>query len=423
MAAASSRNLPAGDESTSEEEGGSSDDQCSFASSSGGDSDEEFGVGCESREGSEDDASEQSEQGDQDEFADRASDDEDDAAADETTFECVLCSRQLKEDHGISFTCDGNCGRELGAMDKRFTCVGRGCEFDICKPCMTAHTASVQEQPVPMPAVCHAPMAAAAAHHSEFLPPAPSAAAAVGLPSSAARPALRPVARGDMPSLARRMDHFMGWQQERAKRALERAGPASVAAPAAPAATPAGATADASLPVLAAVERTTAQVAPTPELPTPPTAPYGLQPPLEIIQISEPGPPLQRQVAALLAAGGESRRRALALAREVLRQLPSEDGADEGAMLGGSLGADEPARRPATPRRPPTSMQVALPPSRPALSLQALTYQVRCFCCDDEIGGGDARKCASLLLPLPPPPTPTPTPLTPHSHAVPESNV
>ena len=146
MAAASSRNLPAGDESTSEEEGGSSDDQCSFASSSGGDSDEEFGVGCESREGSEDDASEQSEQGDQDEFADRASDDEDDAAADETTFECVLCSRQLKEDHGISFTCDGNCGRELGAMDKRFTCVGRGCEFDICKPCMTAHTQVTQNK-------------------------------------------------------------------------------------------------------------------------------------------------------------------------------------------------------------------------------------------------------------------------------------
>jgi hypothetical protein len=61
-------------------------------------------------------------------------------------FECVLCSRQLKEDHGITFTCDGNCGREFGAMDKRFTCVGRGCEFDICKPCMTAHTQVTQNK-------------------------------------------------------------------------------------------------------------------------------------------------------------------------------------------------------------------------------------------------------------------------------------
>ena len=103
MAAASSSNAPVGGESASDEESVRSDDQHSAVSSSGLDSDEEFGVGCESREASESDASHQDGHSAADESADDLANDEDDAADEATPNQCVLCTRPLRLNCGISF--------------------------------------------------------------------------------------------------------------------------------------------------------------------------------------------------------------------------------------------------------------------------------------------------------------------------------
>ena len=88
MAAASPSNAPDGGESASDAESICSDDAHSAVSSSGLDSDEEFGVGCESREASESDASDQDEHSAADESADDVADDEADAADEEALNEC-----------------------------------------------------------------------------------------------------------------------------------------------------------------------------------------------------------------------------------------------------------------------------------------------------------------------------------------------
>jgi hypothetical protein len=102
VAAASPSNAPDGGESASDAESICSDDAHSAVSSSGLDSDEEFGVGCESREASESDASETKVyHSAADESADDVADDEADAADEEALNECVLCTRQLiLEDYG-----------------------------------------------------------------------------------------------------------------------------------------------------------------------------------------------------------------------------------------------------------------------------------------------------------------------------------
>lgn len=58
---------------------------------------------------------------------------------------------------------------------------------------------------------------------------------------------------------------------------------------------------------------------------------------------------------------------------------------------GGSASA--PARRP-----PPVSFQVALPQARPQLPPNAVTFQPRCYCCDEEYGSGDGAACSALQM-------------------------
>jgi hypothetical protein len=431
MAAASPSNAPDGGESASDAESICSDDAHSAVSSSGLDSDEEFGVGCESREASESDASDQDDHSAADESADDVADDEADAADEEALNECVLCSRQLIEDYGISFTCDGSCGLDFEALQKRWTCKARKCEFDICPRCMTAQNASGPTPLLPAQPVIHS-TPPPAAPPSQPRPPAepvgqsrppldadttrgvpPAAAPALHAPATAtataglsprrAPPAFRPVVRGDMPTIAGRMDLFARWQREHAR---ERA--AATAASAAPAALaeapgilrPPLAAAPAAAPSdPAAASHPTASDPAASSRPTPATAPYALQPPLDLVQIAETGAALERQVAALLAAGAESRRRAVAFARAVMRQLPTmelEAACDD--SYGPMSDTSYVSAGPATPRSPSTAMQVALPQGPPELSLHALTYQVRCFCCDDEIGEGDSGRCASPAL-------------------------
>ena len=216
-------------------------------------------MGCESREASESDASDQDEHSAADESADDVADDEADAADEEALNECVLCSRQLIEDYGISFTCDGSCGLDFEALQKRWTCKARKCEFDICPRCMTAQNASGPTPLLPAQPVIHS-TPPPAAPPSQPRPPAepvgqsrppldadttrgvpPAAAPALHAPATAtataclspsgAPPAFRPVVRGDMPTIAGRMDLFARWQREHAR---ERA--AATAASAAPAA-------------------------------------------------------------------------------------------------------------------------------------------------------------------------------------------
>ena len=427
MAAASSSNAPVGGESASDEESVCSDDLHSAVSSSGLDSDEEFGVGCESREASESDASGQDDHSAADESANDSADDKDDAADEATLNQCVLCTRPLTWDFGISFTCDGNCGLDFGELERRWTCKARMCEFDVCVRCMTTQKGSAlpllppaqpvtQATPPPPRPPSHPRLPAEPVGQSRSpldtatargVPPpavpalhAPATATA-GLSPNAAPPAFRPVGRGDMPTVAARMDHFETWQRERAR---ERA--AATAAPAAPAASaeaPADATTGILRPPLAAAPSDPAAASDpaasdpaASSRPTPTTAPYALQPPPDMVQIALPGAALERQVGALLGAGAESRRRAVAFAREVMRQLPTVDLVAACDDCYGPMSEETYiSLGPATPRRPPTSMQVALPESRPELSLLALTYRVRCICCDHEVGEGDGGRCAS----------------------------
>ena len=427
MAAASSSNAPVGGESASDEESVRSDDQHSAVSSSGFDSDEEFGVGCESREASGSDASDQDDHSAADENADDLADDEDDAADEVARNQCVLCTRFLTLDYGITFTCDGGCGLEFGELERRWTCKARKCEFDVCHRCMTTQQGSVLPLSPPAQQVTTQSTPPPAPPPSQPRPPAEAvgqsrpphdADTALGVPRpavpalhapvtataclspNAAPSAFRPMVRGDMPTVAGRMDHFERWRREHAQ--ARAAATAASAAPAAPAEAPSGTTSGVLLPPLAAAppaapsDPAAASDPTASSRPTPATAPYALLPPLDMVQIAAPGAALERQVAALLAAGVESRRRTVAFAREVMRQLPTMDLAAECDRSYGPMSdTSYVSLGPATPRRPSTSMQVALPESRPELSLLTLTYRVRCLCCDDEVGEGVDGRCAS----------------------------
>ena len=41
-------------------------------------------------------------------------------------------------------------------------------------------------------------------------------------------------------------------------------------------------------------------------------------------------------------------------------------------------------------------MQVQILPAQPEVPLASLTRQHRCFCCDDEVGTGEAARCSAL---------------------------
>lgn len=92
-------------------------------------------------------------------------------------------------------------------------------------------------------------------------------------------------------------------------------------------------------------------------------------------------------------------------AREVFRQVPSASLADTGGEhLGGiSVGTTEreisiDGHNLATPTaRDATRFQVALPPARPALPMQAVTYQQPCLCCAAQ-GDGEHERCDALQL-------------------------
>ena len=128
MAAASPSNAPDGGESASDAESICSDDAHSAVSSSGLDSDEEFGVGCESREASESDASETKVyHSAADESADGVADDEADAA-DELSPEVSECQR-CRRCRGSVEAVSRQCRLTLVSMVSR--CV------DPCRPVST----------------------------------------------------------------------------------------------------------------------------------------------------------------------------------------------------------------------------------------------------------------------------------------------
>lgn len=212
-----------------------------------------------------------------------------------------------------------------------------------------------------------------------------------------------------MPSMASRMNHFERWRAEHARERERVAAMAASAAPTAPAEAPAGTVTGVSCPPPAAAPAaappgpaaTSAPGASNPapaSRPTPATATYSLEPPLDLLHIAAPGPELARQVGALLAAGPESRRRAVAFAREVMRQLPTMELADACDESFGPMDDGPVPHGPATPRGPPSRMQVALPQSQPELPLLSITYQTRCICCDDQVGEGEDGRCAALQM-------------------------
>ena len=73
-----------------------------------------------------------------------------------------------------------------------------------------------------------------------------------------------------------------------------------------------------------------------------PSTTYALNTPLNVLQPEEPGERLQRQVQLALEAGGdEARRRLVALAFEIMRQLPTEFLADRLDQELGAMDSDD----------------------------------------------------------------------------------
>ena len=101
---------------------------------------------------------------------------------------------------------------------------------------------------------------------------------------------------------------------------------------------------------------------------------------------------LRQQVAALLAAGDESTRHAVTFAREVFRQL-GEGHLDPPNSRGGHSGDSA-----LMTAQLPAQLQVTLPHTQPSLPLAAVTYQRRCFCCDEEVGEGAIEQCEALRV-------------------------
>ena len=193
---------------------------------------------------------------------------------------------------------------------------------------------------------------------------------------------------------------FSQWQAEHAAERRARSAPADSAA---------AAEAEDAPPEVPVAEGAAAAAAATPgtgyALPPPPTWP----PP--VASAAE----LRDQVAELLSTSEESRRRAIAFAREVLRQLPSSALAQAAGVIGVAPienGEAEPEAG-ATPRtndgsgaaarvnnsRLPRQFQVDLrPPAGTQLPLAMLTWQEPCLCCDEVVGDGTTRQCAALQL-------------------------
>ena len=270
---------------------------------------------------------------------------------------CDLCCHALV----LSFEecdCDGPCARHLQSAEEHWQCRARRClgEFDICLPC-----AKVLQHP-------------AATRSAAPLPPAAAPAA----PAPARMP-WRGMARGRAALAAsltaeQRMETFNEWRAKRAAAAQEAAAARSTAA--APlnggatedddteedvlqgdspfsrrvAADAAAATdAAAALSAPAAATADDEQTAPASAAPAglaastgSPSTTYALNTPLNVLQPEEPGERLQRQVQLALEAGGdEARRRLVALAFEIMRQLPTEFLADRLDQELGAMDSDD----------------------------------------------------------------------------------
>ncbi len=432
MAAASSSaaDLGAGSDGSevSEDESNSSE----FMTDSGLDSDQEEHVGCESRAGTDQD---ESDGGSSDDAGQAEQDEESQPTEQASAPACGMCMRKLvlvQEE----CDCDGACARRLPEEEQHWQCQARHCDFDICLPCaeVLPHAA--------------APRSAARS------PAAPAAAP----PPSAAPPAAEPIRRErHRATLAAsiapqvRLGIWREWQAERASRAAAaHAARSPAASAAASAAAPLNGAAavgishaidwsmsgmdfegaqswphlDPSAPAPAADPAASAsaddeQPAPSSAAPAgvaassaSPGTDYALNVPLELLGLEEPGERQQRQLASYLAVGGdEAHRRVVAFARLVMRKLPTEFLADRCDDLFGEMGADDvlgaggeaaeerPQPRTAASTRAahaPRRMQVQILPAQPEVPLASLTRQHRCFCCDEEVGTGEAVRCSAL---------------------------
>ena len=429
MAAASSSAADPGAGSDGSELSEDESDIGEFMTDSDLDSDQEEHVGCESRAGTDQD---ESDGGSSDDAGQAELDEETQPTEEASAPACGMCTRKL-ELVQEECDCDGACAQRLPEEQEHWQCQARHCDFDICLPC---------SEVLPRAA---APRSAARAPAASSAAPPPSAA------PPAAAPPIR-VERHRSTLAARvtpqaRLDVWHEWQAERASRAAAahaaRSPAASTAAPLngapavgishpvdwsmggqdfddaqswphldpsapAPAADPAAsASADDEQPAPAS-----AAPAGVAASSVSPGTDYALNVPLELLRLEEPGELQERQLASYLAVGGdEARRRVVAFARLVMRELPTEFLADRCDDVFGAMGSDdvlgaggEAAEERPQPRaaastraaRAPRRMQVQMLPAQPEVPLASLTRQHRCFCCDEEVGTGEAARCSAL---------------------------
>ena len=395
----------------------------SQVSSSAAESDEQSDVGCESRGGRGPDSDACDDCGEIN--AGGADEGQAGSEAEDAELCCPICGRELEMvTRPETLDCDGGCGQQIPSEAMRFSCNRLAeCDYDVCQECAEAPRPE-KSAPPPSPPPPSLPPLPPTAPLGSSVPPGPpptrsanargegaasESQACLAPPSKA--PRLCPPQRGDIDRrpLSERLGPFLAWRAQWARTraaaaaadADAEAGDGSGAAASTPdASASTGSSApNSAAPPTAAVPPTgpTRRAAEPAAALTPPTG-FALRPPMDAVNLAPPGEELRRQAATLLGADEETRRRAIAFAREVMALAPSEFGGEVGEA---GTAASRPASGEAGPlalpqgsgtnRLPPANFSVALGWTR---SPVAATYRPRCFCCDNTFGNGESHRCA-----------------------------
>ena len=407
----------------------------SQASSSAAESDEHSGIGSDSRGGRGPDSDDCDDCGEMN--AGGADKDQAGLSAEDAELSCPVCGRELEMvTRQETLDCDGGCGRQIPPEAMRFSCqLTDDCDWDVCQECADAPRPEKAAPPPLPPPPSPAPLPPTAPLGATVAPPPPPArpanargeadmnASQACLPPPSKTPRTRPPQRGDVDHrpLSERLGPFLAFRAEWArKRAAAAAAdaempedsgvtaftPDALASTGSP--TPIGAA-----PLMAAVPSVHTLATDPAAAQTPPTT-FAPHPPMDPVSLAPPGEELRRQAATLLGSGEESRRRAIAFAREVMALVPSEfsgEVSEAGAVVsrpGGEVGPSALG----TGGLPPASFSVPLGWMR---SPVVATYRPRCFCCDSTFGNGESHRCAGQLTASPCHPTPTPQPTTPQT--------
>ena len=371
--------------------------------SSGVSDDEEANVGLESDGEGADEAAAGDEDGS--EIASEAEDDE--GVAQIICFGCqtpMNFSRiKLAPATGYMTECDGGCHRALPPAELRYVCP-MSCDFDVCTVCAGIGRASATIAP-------SLPVAHQASAAGPSVPPPPSAPPPpppAGLVIDFASLLAKVKARQQQPQrdVARSMALFREWQSERAASAQQLAAARGDGGGGASATVEMAEEATVQAEVEAEADADAAMAEPNPppsaSTATPATnTSYALPSPPDFPPTSNPAD-LRELVTARLTGGDASRESAIAFAREVFAQLRTADLPNAGDGIFGNTrvgdGEDHVVNEStATPSAvgAPRQFQVVLHQPQPVV---AVTYMERCYCCDEEVGGGDGGQCSALQL-------------------------